>query len=747
MNQNRRNEVYGILLFALSILFFLSLLSFSPQDLSFYTSSVSEAPQNWVGHIGARIAGVLFFLFGWTAFLIPSVILLWSALKFFGKDQKLLTIRIWGGSVLFLSTSALLSLFNFQSETQRFETGGLLGLFISDNLREYLGTPGSAVVLIAIFLVCFILATNIRIDPLLMALFQVLRKVILAFKTIFSRPPASARKVSARSWNEEPLVKPRESRKFEEAEPGEIDREEKKEKRKITFPKIVPLHTKAPKKEEPPEIIPIPSPKRTGEFQLPSLSLLNSPPPLKEREQRENLGENSRILEETLREFGIEVKVIQVEPGPVITRYELQPAPGVKVNRITSLSDDISMVMKAQSIRIIAPIPGKSAVGIEVPNTAATTVYLKDVLESQAFQQSPSKLTLALGKDTGGDPLVADLADMPHLLIAGTTGSGKTICINTIVASLLFNASPDELKLLMVDPKMVELALYNDLPHLITPVLTDPKKVKGALAWVVQEMENRYKRLAKMGARNLKAYNERVQRKDNLPEGETFEYIPYLVVIIDELADLMMVAPQEVEGAITRLAQLSRAVGIHIVLATQRPSVDVLTGVIKANFPARISFKVASKVDSRTVLDMNGADRLVGKGDMLFLKPGLSKPIRAQGALVQDQEVEKLAKFLRSQRATDYHEGIIQEQEKRMGRNAPKDELYDDAVKTVLQTRHASVSVLQRRFGLGYSRAARLIDMMEEEGIVGPHRGSKPREILVEPEEKREDIQDEPQKA
>lgn len=299
----------------------------------------------------------------------------------------------------------------------------------------------------------------------------------------------------------------------------------------------------------------------------------------------------------------------------------------------------------------------------------------------------------------------------------------------------------------MIDPKMVELALFNHLPHLIAPVVTEPKKVKGALAWVVQEMESRYQLLAKLGVRNVDMYNERVAQKKDFPEGEVLEALPYLVVVIDELADLMMVVPQEVESAITRLAQLSRAVGIHMVLATQRPSVDVLTGVIKANFPARISFKVASKVDSRTVLDMNGADKLVGKGDMLFLKPSLAKPIRAQGALIQDQEIERVTEFLRSQRAPSYHEGILQEQEKRMGTQVAKDELYEEAVRAVLETRHASVSVLQRRFGLGYSRAARLIDMMEEEGIVGPYRGSKPREVLVESSGRRGEVSEEPPKG
>lgn len=722
MNEERRHEIFGIFLFACALLLFFSFISFTPQDLPFYTASPHRPPHNWVGRFGATGAGFFFFLLGWTAFLIPAVIFAWGALKFFGKDQKFLSIRLWGGIVLLLSTAALFSLLTFHNETLRFKTGGVLGLFISDFLKTYFKTVGSIVVLVAVTLVCLILSTNLRIDPLFFASLRLLRKGVSPFRGALKRGRTFERKLPQREWRAEVEEEGGEGREFR-------IREE-------------PVLTSRPKTEKPrisPKVIPVPL-QQLGDYRLPSLLLLASPPPLKERQIRENLEENSRILEETLRDFSIEVKVVEVEPGPVITRYELQPAPGVKVNKITALSDDIALVMKAQSIRIIAPIPGKSAVGIEVPNSTTTVVYLREVLESDAFRQSSSKLTLALGKDTGGNPLVADLGEMPHLLIAGTTGSGKTVCINAIIASLLFNASPDDLKFLMVDPKMVELALFNNLPHLIVPVVTDPKKVKGALAWVVQEMDSRYQLLAKMGVRHIDSYNDRIAQKKDLPEGQHWEKFPYLVLVIDELADLMMMVPQEVETAITRLAQLSRAVGIHMVLATQRPSVDVLTGVIKANFPARISFKVASKVDSRTVLDMNGADKLVGKGDLLFLKPGVAKPIRAQGALIQDEEIERITTFLRSQRTPVYHEGVLREQERRMAPALAKDELYEDAVKAVLETRHASVSVLQRRFGLGYSRAARLIDMMEGEGIVGPYRGSKPREILVDVSEKREKL-------
>ena len=382
--------------------------------------------------------------------------------------------------------------------------------------------------------------------------------------------------------------------------------------------------------------------------------------------------------------------------------------------------------MKAQSVRIVAPIPGKGTVGVEVPNSSSAFVYMRDIIESKEYGQFKSKLKLALGKDIAGAPVIADLAGMPHLLIAGATGSGKTVCVNSIITSLLYNCTPEEVKFMMIDPKRVELAVFNDLPHLLCPVVTDTKKVISALEWVVNEMDSRYELFAKSGVRNIDLYNGKVVRS-----GGTTERLAYIIVIIDELADLMMVAQQDIESTITRLAQLSRAVGIHLILATQRPSVDVITGVIKANFPARISFKVASKVDSRTVLDMNGADKLLGKGDMLFIEPGASRPVRAQGSLISDREIEKLVSFLKSQRPPSYIEEILAEKKRPHGKQFERDELYEQAVKVVLETRQASVSMLQRRLGLGYTRAARIIDMMEEDGVVGPYQGSKPRDILI----------------
>lgn len=476
-------------------------------------------------------------------------------------------------------------------------------------------------------------------------------------------------------------------------------------------------------------------------YQFPSLDLLKRP--VAGAAPKDNLQENSKILEATLAEFGIDVRVIEVEQGPVITRYELLPAPGVKVNSISAVADDIALALKAVSVRLIIPIPGKSAVGVEVPNSVASAVYLRELVESSAFRNKKLALPLAIGKDTSGKPLIADLASMPHMLIAGTTGSGKTVCVNAIITGLLYTCSPQDLKFVMVDPKMVELACYNKLPHMLAPVVTDVKKAAATLNWVVTEMENRYKLFAAVGVRNIQAFNTRPiseeakQEMEKAPGENTVPVkLPYIVVIIDELADLMMVAADKVETAIARLAQLSRAVGIHLLLATQRPSVDVITGVIKANFPARISFKVASKVDSRTVLDASGADKLIGKGDMLFIQPGDSKAIRGQAALIVDEEINNVVKFVSEQAKPEYHPEIVAGPGGAKSDNPmEKDELFDEAVAVVLETGQASTSNLQRRLRLGYTRAARIIDQMEAEGLIGPAQGAKPRDILISRDE------------
>ncbi|KNZ69336.1 cell division protein FtsK [Thermincola ferriacetica] len=463
-------------------------------------------------------------------------------------------------------------------------------------------------------------------------------------------------------------------------------------------------------------------------YNLPPLSLLTKNVKLKSTRMSKDITDNVRILEETLANFGVKARVTQVSRGPAITRYELQPAPGVKVSRIVSLADDIALSMAASDVRIEAPIPGKAAVGIEVPNKEISMVHVRELFESPEFMNSSSKLTVALGKDIAGNTIIGDLASMPHLLIAGATGSGKSVCMNTLIASILYKAKPNEVKLIMIDPKMVELTTYNGIPHLIAPVVTEAKKAAGSLRWVVREMEKRYEKFAQAGVKDIKRYNNLIQGEGY--EGEK-EPLPFIVVVIDELADLMMVAPADVEDAICRLAQMARAAGIHLVVATQRPSVDVITGLIKANIPSRIAFAVSSSTDSRTILDMSGAEKLLGKGDMLFFPVGAPKPVRVQGAYLSDKEVEALVDYLKKQGQPEFAEGVIQSDTSGSAPNMEEDELFIDAVKVLLESGQASISMLQRRLRIGYARAARLIDMMEERGIVGGYEGSKPRNILI----------------
>lgn len=725
MKQERINEIGGVLLFALSVLIFVSLVSYDPNDLQIFTSHTNVYTHNYAGIIGAYVAAALFSFMGFSAYIIPVLSATWAIGKFLNKVPQKFYFKLLGTSFLFIASSALLSLAcSPQNDAVKVHWGGLLGLFFSDFFIRYLGPVGAWVMVIVLGALSILLATELLIFPIVISLINAVAEL---FSVLFKKRPGAAKeKRFEKPESQSPL-----KRSFEQIK-AEV--KEAKEKAIVKEEHATIVDIKKVIKKEERKAAPVKVVKRVvGDYKLPDLSLLDSPPPLEERKISDDLDASAGILEETLRDFGIEVKVTDVERGPVITRYELEPAPGVKVTKITSLSDDIALAMKAQSVRIVAPIPGKARVGVEVPNSSSSFVYLKEILQSHEFQNSKSKLALALGKDIAGIPVIADLGEMPHLLIAGTTGSGKTVCVNAIISSMLFNASPDEVKFLMIDPKMVELAMFNGLPHLLCPVVTDHKKVSGALNWVVSEMDSRYRLFARLGVRNIEFFLEKLGKGEFGDQEEVPEVLPYIVVIIDELADLMLVAAQEVENAITRLSQLSRAVGIHIILATQRPSVDVVTGVIKANFPARISFKVASKVDSRTVLDMNGADKLLGKGDMLFMRPGDSKPTRAQGCLVNDREIERVIAFIKEQRPVEYDDEILKEQEKKShGRTYEKDEMYEEAVRMVLETKQASVSMLQRRLGLGYTRAARLVDTMEAEGIVGPYNGSKPRDILID---------------
>ncbi|MFD0771113.1 DNA translocase FtsK [Bacillus sp. CGMCC 1.60114] len=465
------------------------------------------------------------------------------------------------------------------------------------------------------------------------------------------------------------------------------------------------------------------------DYKLPSLELLKFPKNKQVTNENETIYENARKLERTFQSFGVKAKVTKVHRGPAVTKYEVYPDMGVKVSKIVSLSDDLALALAAKDIRIEAPIPGKSAIGIEVPNSEVAIVTLREVLDSKANNHPEEKLLIGLGRDITGEAVLARLNKMPHLLVAGATGSGKSVCINGIITSILMRAKPHEVKLMMIDPKMVELNVYNGVPHLLTPVVTDPKKASQALKKVVNEMERRYELFAHSGTRNIEGYNEYIKQHNEHSEAKQPE-LPYIVVIVDELADLMMVASSDVEDAIMRLAQMARAAGIHLIIATQRPSVDVITGVIKANIPSRIAFAVSSQIDSRTILDTGGAEKLLGRGDMLFVPIGASKPVRVQGAFLSDEEVEKVVEYVVGQQKAQYQEDMIPQDVPETTQEV-EDSLYDEAVQLVVDMQTASVSMLQRRFRIGYTRAARLIDAMEINGVVGPYEGSKPREVLV----------------
>ncbi|WP_410983388.1 DNA translocase FtsK [Bacillus cereus] len=465
------------------------------------------------------------------------------------------------------------------------------------------------------------------------------------------------------------------------------------------------------------------------DYKLPAIDILKFPKNKQVTNENEKIYENARKLERTFQSFGVKAKVTKVHKGPAVTKYEVYPDMGVKVSKIVSLSDDLALALAAKDIRIEAPIPGKSAVGIEVPNSEVSMVTLREVLDSKANNHPEEKLLIGLGRDITGEAVLARLNKMPHLLVAGATGSGKSVCINGIIVSILMRAKPHEVKLMMIDPKMVELNVYNGVPHLLTPVVTDPKKASQALKKVVSEMERRYELFAHSGTRNIEGYNEYIRHHNDQSEAKQPE-LPYIVVIVDELADLMMVASSDVEDAIMRLAQMARAAGIHLIIATQRPSVDVITGVIKANIPSRIAFAVSSQTDSRTILDGGGAEKLLGRGDMLFIPIGASKPVRVQGAFLSDDEVERVVEYVIGQQKAQYQEDMIP-QDVPETKQEVEDELYDEAVQLVVEMQTASVSMLQRRFRVGYTRAARLIDAMEMNGVVGPYEGSKPREVLI----------------
>ena len=714
------SRLASVLLGASALFSVLAFLSYHPADISLLSSQPPSPFGNVGGVVGAWLAFIGRVGFGWVCLMLPVVCGLWAIRVWQDALVKgRWMTRVLAGVCLLTGVSTLASLV-VSDPMRQAQAGGIIGYLLVRAGRYYLGAVGTGLFAACVSVLAWWLVSDGSTMPRLMA--ALISRVGAVIRSLRWRAqslslPAFSRPSAAATTHERPARAP--------ASPGTAGREASDEP---TAPRIRSTVVPKPKTLSNASSRPRQAP---GGFHLPPLDLLTTPPPVSERQIGEDVQVNARILEETLKEFGIEARCVNIDRGPTVTRYELAPAPGVKLTKIVSLADDLALVLKTSSCHVVAPIPGKGLVGVDVPNSTATIVYLKELLTTKEFQNLASPLALAIGKDVSGQPVVCDLREGPHLLVAGATGSGKTVCLNSLLAGILYHASPDEVKFLMIDPKMVELVLFNEIPHLVAPVVTDAKRAAAALAWAVQEMERRYQLLAKAGVRNLDGYN---QKAHAAPENGEATRLPYLVIVIDELADLMMIASRDVEEAITRLSQLSRAVGIHIVLATQRPSVDVITGVIKANFPARIAFQVASKVDSRTILDMNGADKLLGRGDLLFLRPGTAKPIRAQSCYLTDEEIERIVAYLKAQRQPAYDEQFMARQDKPVEASITQtDELYDMAKRLVLETGQASTSLLQRRLRLGYGRAARILDLMEQEGLVGPPQGSRPREILVDP--------------
>jgi len=615
--------------------------------------------------------------------------------------------------------------------------GGVIGASLSYLLRRSFGLVGAYIILAAGGLVALLLLTNLSLVGLITSLSEKIKVIILGVgrwlgNFLFVEVEEEEEE---KSVAQKPLIVDRGGGQFSVLEKttrpdGQAKPEKVETGRTVTVEEEEVIHVSGGGGQSREEEVPSNGRNLLAfTYQLPPLAILARPLRTRGGGLSKDINENVRILEDTLESFGVKARVTHISRGPAITRYEIQPPAGVKVSRIVSLADDIALSMAAPDVRIEAPIPGKAAVGIEVPNKEISMVHLRDLLETREFIQSASRLTVSLGKDIAGNPVVADLARMPHLLIAGATGSGKSVCVNTLIVSILFKSRPDEVKFLMIDPKMVELATYNGIPHLVAPVVTIPKKAATVLRWAVKEMEQRYELFAAVGVRDITRYNQLCKAKDADPG---YSFLPLIVVIIDELADLMMVAPVEVEDAICRLAQMARAAGIHLVVATQRPSVDVITGLIKANIPSRISFAVSSQIDSRTILDMAGAEKLLGKGDMLFFPVGASKPMRVQGAYLSDREVDNLVSYLKKQAEPVYDNQVLKEEPKEDDVAVEmEDNLLPQAVKLLIESGHASISMLQRRLHIGYARAARLIDIMEKRGIVGGYEGSKPRAILM----------------
>jgi len=734
-----------------------SLFTFSPQDPSWSQSGSLTAPvHNMGGLAGAYLADMLLWLFGYVAFLLPLILgaIAWIAL--FGMDTDGdgnadlgPALRLIGMVAFLISATGLLHLRGVPAEHFSAGAGGILGTLVGKSLLKLFGGLGGNLFLLVLFLTSVTLATGLS----WFAVMERIGKYVLMLPDLFRRGSQQANE-----WQQTRAL--REER--ETVRKTDAIARAKREPVKIEppAPAVVEKSERAKREQQ------IPLFHGTGgdESGLPPLSLLDDPKPQVKGYSEETLETLSRQIEFKLKDFRIDVQVVGAYPGPVITRFEMEPAPGVKVSQISSLDKDIARGLSVKSVRVVDVIPGKSVIGLEIPNTSREMIFLSELLRSKEYDKSGSVLTLALGKDIAGRPTVADLARMPHLLVAGTTGSGKSVAVNAMVLSLLYKASPKDLRMLMIDPKMLELSVYQGIPHLLAPVVTDMKEAANGLRWCVAEMERRYKLMSAVGVRNLAGFNKKV--KDAMDAGQPLmdplfkpnpdlaeaprplEPMPFIVIFIDEFADMMMIVGKKVEELIARLAQKARAAGIHLILATQRPSVDVITGLIKANIPTRIAFQVSSKIDSRTILDQSGAETLLGHGDMLYLPPGTAMPERIHGAFVSDEEVHRVVEHLKASGSADYIEGVLEEiqtmgdgvvvgptglPESGGGGGDESDPLYDEAVKIVTESRRASISGVQRRLKIGYNRAARLIEAMEAAGVVSPPEHNGDRQVLAPP--------------
>ena len=711
------NEVFSAILFTIGIFSLLSLI--------FYSSKSGYDIKNTMGSIGVFISGMLGKSFGITSFFIPFVMFYSAYIVFTNKSGIKLYRKTLSCLVFVLSLTTLTGL-TFNEELFGYNpAGGWVGVVLSSGIKDFFaGTVGSYIIVTIFLLLSLMLVTEFKISQVFSLLKEIMTYTAQTTSNLVRRI-YNRLSESIGFRNNTPTPKSRINNKvaLSTLEVNETVVDDENFTPEIVFETGNNDLARS-------KVINLPLKKN---FELPSPELLDPSTEKEIKIDKETVYHKAKLIEEKLKDFGVSGKVTEIRPGPAITMFEYRPAPGIKINKIASLENDLAMGLSALSIRIIAPIPGKNVIGIEVPNQERETVMIRELIEDPDFVDKNSALTLALGKDISGKPFYTDLRKAPHLMIGGTTGSGKSVLLNAILTSLVYKSTPRELKFIMIDPKMLELSIYEDIPHLLHPVVIEPLKAAAALKWVVNEMDERYRLLSEEGVRDLETYNQKIELEDS--EDKWDRWMPYIVIIIDELADLMMIAPSEIKESITGLSQKARAAGIHLIVATQRPSVDIVAGLLKANFPARISFHVSSKIDSRIILDTGGAESLLGKGDMLFLKPGASSLIRIQGALISDRERERITEHLKLQgQPPEYNESIthIEDPEECAEFNDEKDELYNTALKIIAETKQASISMLQRRLKIGYNRAANIVELMEREGIIGPQESAgKPREVYI----------------